>query len=106
MNAHAKHTTRVQIVAENKVRKNKPGPGRPKGSLNKATASLKAAFQKCEKELVKGAMALTKDDDPRVRHAAIQAAMDRGWGKAPQAVTGEGGEGPVRIVVETGIDRE
>ncbi len=92
-------------MVANKIRKNKPGPGRPKGSLNKATAGLKAAFQKCEKQLTAEVMALTKDDDPRIRLAAVQVAYDRGWGKPAQAVTGEGGEGPVRIVVETGIER-
>lgn len=29
------------------------------------------------------------------RVAAATALLDRGWGKAPQAITGEGGQGPV-----------
>ncbi len=31
-------------------------------------------------------LALTKSDDERVRLGAIQAALDRGWGKPTQAV--------------------
>ena len=80
--------------------------GRRKGSLNKASATIKAAFQKHGDELVKALLALTKDEDPRVRLSAITAAMDRGWGRPAQAVTGEGGDGPVQIVVDTGIRRE
>ena len=60
--------------------------GRQKGSLNKATASIKAAIQKHGEALVKALLALTKSDDERVRLGAIQAALDRGWGKPTQAV--------------------
>lgn len=34
------------------------------------------------------------------RVAAAQALLDRGWGKAPVSMTGEGGEGPVQLVVK------
>ena len=77
--------------------------GRKKGTPNKATAGLKAAFQLHEKELVAEVMALTKDKDPRVRLGACQAAFDRGWGRPAQAITG--GDGPITIVVDTGIRR-
>ncbi len=60
--------------------------GRQKGAPNKATRELKAAFQKHEKKLVKALLALTKSDDERVRLGAIQACLDRGWGKPAQAV--------------------
>ncbi len=62
--------------------------GRRKGTPNKATAEIKAAFQKHEKKLVKALLALTKSDDERVRLGAIQAALDRGWGRPSQAVEG------------------
>ncbi len=67
----------------------KPGErrgGRRKGTPNKATAGIKAAFQKHEKKLVKALLALTKSDDERVRLGAIQAALDRGWGRPAQMV--------------------
>jgi hypothetical protein len=34
---------------------------------------------------------------PAARVSAAQALLDRGWGKAAQPVTGEGGEGPIKI---------
>ncbi len=60
--------------------------GRQRGVPNKATRELKAAFQKHEKKLVTALLALTKSDDERVRLGAIQACLDRGWGKPAQAV--------------------
>ncbi len=53
---------------------------------NKATRELKAAFQEHEKALVTALLALTKSDDERVRLGAIQACLDRGWGKPAQTV--------------------
>ena len=38
--------------------------------------------------LVQALLALTKSDDERVRLGAIQAALDRGWGRPSQAVEG------------------
>jgi len=37
-----------------------------------------------------------RSDDERVATAAAEAILSRGWGKAPQSVTGEDGEGPVK----------
>ncbi len=62
--------------------------GRKKGTSNKATADLKGAFQTHGDELVKALLALTKSNDERVRLGAIQAALDRGWGRPSQAVEG------------------
>ncbi len=70
----------------------KPGErrgGRQKGTPNRVTAEIKAAFQKHGDELVEALLALTKDKDPRVRLGAIQAALDRGWGKATQQIEAE-----------------
>ena len=39
--------------------------------------------------LVDALLALTKSDDERVRLGAIQAALDRGWGKATQHTEAE-----------------
>ncbi len=64
----------------------KKAGGRKKGTPNKATAGLKAAFQKHGDELVKALVELTKSDDERVRLGAIQACLDRGWGKPAQTV--------------------
>ena len=60
--------------------------GRKKGVPNKVTGEIKAAFQKHGDALVKALLKLTKSKDERVRLGAIQAAFDRGWGKAIQAM--------------------
>ncbi len=60
--------------------------GRQQGTRNKATREVRAAFQKHGDELVQALLALTKSDDERVRLGAIQAALDRGWGRPSQAV--------------------
>ena len=49
-------------------------------------AGMEAAFQKHGDELVRALLDLTKSDDERVRLGAIQAALDRGWGRPTQAV--------------------
>ncbi len=78
--------------------------GRRKGTPNRVTAELKAAFQKHGDELVQALLALTKSDDERVRLGAIQAALDRGWGKPTQAVD-LGGEMAItrieRVIVDS-----
>ncbi len=60
--------------------------GRRKGSLNKASAAIKAAFQKHGDELVDALLALTKSDDEHVRLKALQVCLDRGYGRPAQAV--------------------
>ena len=67
-------------------RGHKKAGGRKKGTPNRVTAEIKAAFQKHGDELVEALLALTRSDDERVRLGAIQACFDRGWGKAVQAV--------------------
>ena len=68
--------------------------GRRKGTPNKATAGLKAAFKEHEAALVKGLLALTKSTDEHVRLAALKACFDRGWGRPPQPVTDADEEEP------------
>lgn len=43
--------------------------------------------------------------DEKTKVPAAVALLDRGWGKPAQAVTGEDGEGAIKIEVVTGIDR-
>ncbi len=64
--------------------------GRKKGTPNKATTEIRAAFQKHGEELVRALLALCKSDDERVRLGAITAALDRGWGKPAQALQVQG----------------
>ena len=38
------------------------------------------------------------------RVSAAQALLDRGWGKAAQPLTGDDGEGPLKIIVQRFAD--
>jgi hypothetical protein len=38
-------------------------------------------------------------DNDSARVAAVGLILDRGWGKAPQAHTGENGEGSISVVI-------
>ena len=72
--------------------------GRKKGTPNKATAGLKAAFQKHETALVKALLKLTRSDDEQVKLRAIQLCLERGWGRPVQAVEApDGGQAIVAI---------
>jgi len=77
------------------------GAGRKKGSVNKCTAEIKALIQKRGPELVEGLFEIRDAADApyAAKIAATKELLDRGYGKAEQAVavTGEEGEGPVKI---------
>ena len=81
------------------------GAGRPKGATNQATRDIKAALQKHGQALVEALLALTKSEDERVRLGAIKEALDRGYGKPAQPMTGEDGEGPAIVRIEHVIVR-
>ena len=78
--------------------------GRRKGTSNKATFDLKQALRKHGKELVTRLLELTQHTDPKIRLSALQAALDRGFGKAYQSmeVTGKDG-GPMTLQVFHGV---
>jgi hypothetical protein len=88
------------------------GSGRPTGSLNKATAEIKAlAAEYGPAAIVRLAemSGLTKvppAESEQTRLGAIRELLDRGYGKAPQALTGaDGGVLQVLIEVITGVPR-
>ena len=60
--------------------------GRRRGTPNKVTGEIRAVLQRHGEELVRALLALCKSDDERVRLSAIQAALDRGYGKPAQAL--------------------
>lgn len=63
------------------------GAGRPKGSLNKATADVKAAAQVYTTEALETlAEVLRKSESDAARVAAAKELLDRGHGKARQAL--------------------
>lgn len=85
----------------------RPGAGRPKGAVTKAGADVRELARVYVADAVHGLAQIAKDAGapPAARVAAWNAILDRAVGKPAQAVTGDGGEGPVQIVVSTGIVR-
>lgn len=70
--------------------------GRQPGVPNKANAELKALAQEYTRETVETLVGIMRDGEmpPPARVAACKEILDRGHGKAPQAITGEDG-GPL-----------
>lgn len=65
----------------------RPGAGRPRGSLNKATADIRAAAQVYTDEaLSQLATIMRGSDSDAARVAAIKELLDRGHGKPKQAI--------------------
>lgn len=79
--------------------------GRKKGSVNKTTADIRALAQSYGPDAIERAAAMAglikidgtpKAESEQVRLSAINLILDRAYGKAPQAFTGEDG-GPILI---------
>lgn len=89
--------------------KGKKTGGRLKGSPNKVAAEIKALAQKHGPEMIEGLLAMARDENTphAARIAAQREVLDRGFGKPAQAITGEGGEGPVEQIIQviTGVPR-
>lgn len=74
--------------------------GRVKGVPNKATREIKAlAQQYTDQALTTLVQVMQASESDAARVAAARELLDRGYGKSPQAVTGEGGQGPVQLAV-------
>ena len=75
--------------------------GRKAGTLNKATASLQDLARVYTPQCV-AVLAGIMNDPASPQAARVSAArelLDRGYGKPPQAHTGEDGKGPVSVKV-------
>lgn len=79
----------------------KPGErrgGRAKGVPNKATRDIKALAAPYAPEALETlAKIMRTGESEQARVAASRELLDRGFGKAAQAVTGENGTGPVKL---------
>lgn len=68
----------------------RPGSGRKKGTPNKITAEVKALAQQYAPEAFEALMKIArKGTTDNARVAAIKEILDRAYGKAPQAITGD-----------------
>lgn len=84
----------------------RPGAGRPKGSMNKATADVRALASVHGPLAIKELARLAVEaESEAARVAAIKELLDRGYGKSPQPLTGEGGEGPAEIIIRRELVR-
>ena len=76
-----------------KGRVNNPA-GRPKGTLNKSTVEIKALAQTYSaKALETLATIMCTSDNDTARISAAKELLDRGYGKAPQAMEHTGKDG-------------
>ncbi len=54
--------------------------------------------------LIMAGLAIAETTPPAVRVQAIEAIWNRGFGKAAQPMTGEGGEGDIQVVIRNIIE--
>jgi hypothetical protein len=81
------------------------GKGRPKGSLNKATADIKAAAQVyTEDALATLAQIMKAGESEAARVAAANSILDRGFGKPRQSMDVDA-TGDMTIEIVTGVPR-
>lgn len=75
------------------------GMGRPKGSKNKSTADIKMAAQLHGEAAIKRlAELMMSAESEQAQIAAAKELLDRGYGKAVQAIEASGPEGgPIQI---------
>jgi hypothetical protein len=74
--------------------------GRTAGTPNKTTAEIReAARLHAADALAELARIMKASDSDTARIAACREILDRAYGKAPQAMTGEGGQGPQMLEI-------
>ena len=84
----------------------RPGSGRPKGSPNKATASIRDAAQAYTEDALRTLVEVMNDKEQPgpARVGAANAILDRGYGKPKQEVDGNL-TGEMMLQILTGVPR-
>lgn len=90
-----------------KFKPGEPNPGKPfekgqSGNPGGRPKSVKEVQELAREHTVDSIKALVKnlkDESGTVRNAAATELLNRAWGRAPQVITGEGGEGPLKAEV-------
>ena len=84
----------------NGVRPGERRGGRHKGTPNQATSEFRVAARLHADDALRELARIMKHGvSETARIAACKEILDRGYGKSPQAVTGENGEGAQRLEV-------
>jgi hypothetical protein len=75
-----------------------PGSGRQAGAPNKVGADVRALAREYGAEVIEGLYAIfTTSDSAATKVAAAKEILDRGFGRPPVAVTGEGEGGEIVV---------
>ena len=75
------------------------GRGRPKGAKNKILFEIRAACQMHGEMAVRELARLAREaESDAAKVAAIKELLDRGYGKSPQPIDGDGNGAPVQII--------
>lgn len=84
----------------------RPGQSGNPGGRPKGFTELREAARTHTKTALETLVAILKTGSDSAKVAAATAILDRGWGKAPQAITGEDGQGPITITLVWGDSAE
>lgn len=76
--------------------------GRAPGVKNKTTLALREYARQYTEEAITGLVEIARNGrmPAAARVSAWNIVLDRAWGRPPQAIVGEDGEGPLIIKVE------
>jgi hypothetical protein len=85
-------------------RKFQKGQSGNPGGRPKDIGDIKALAKQYTAEAIERLVYWMRSDEPKASVPAANALLDRGWGKAAQAVTGDDG-GPVKIIMVKGDDK-
>lgn len=76
---------------------------RPKGAKNKTEHDVRVMARKYGPRMIMHLAAIAeKADSESARVSAIKEILDRGYGKSPQPMDGDGDGGPIKLTVSWG----
>jgi hypothetical protein len=95
--------TEKALIA-NRANARRPGAGRPKGSMSADKIALRDRCRVKDSEHVSYLEHIAANDKSgAVRVAAIRELFDRGHGRCPQPIDGDGAGGPIIIKIITQV---
>jgi len=82
----------------------KKGKSGNPGGRPKEVGDVRELAKQYTAEAIERLVDWMRSDEPKASVAAANTLLDRAWGKAPQALTGDDG-GPVKIIMVRGDDK-